>query len=185
MFKRFICGKFHHRHQEYDDVGAVSPKSKLLSKTRKKKKNPYAERGLEKFSKLLADIEDKKQNIYTQMGCDHDDISLVRFVFTNSNECKPIVVMLKNKETTNEIKDTDQMTQNSKQIITHDSSTPLNEDQERKVESKRMLNNDKNHSWNITENWRNKPHYYLLTDLKLKHKFNKTKKEYEGENYHK
>ncbi|XP_031108736.1 uncharacterized protein LOC116013227 [Ipomoea triloba] len=60
-------------------------------------KNPYANRGLDKFSALLADLEDKKQKIYTQVGA--EDISIVRFVFpANSNDVKPIVVKFKGKK---------------------------------------------------------------------------------------
>ncbi|PON91126.1 ZCF [Trema orientale] len=64
-----------------------------------KDKNPYATRGLDKFSALLADLEEKRQKIYAQTD-GSEDISLVRFVYKNSNDLVPIVVKLKenNKE---------------------------------------------------------------------------------------
>lgn len=60
-------------------------------------KNPYADRGLDKFYALLADLDDKKQKIYTQKGA--EEISFVRFVYANdSDSVKPIVVKVKEKE---------------------------------------------------------------------------------------
>ncbi|OIS96716.1 PREDICTED: uncharacterized protein LOC109234974 [Nicotiana attenuata] len=134
MFKRLICGNFHHhlKDNDIDETNLLSPcsttkktKRKFLSRT-KKKINPYANRGLDKFSALLADLEEKKQNIYTQMGLD-DDLPLVRFVFSNSNECKTIVIV-KKKQTTSDAQNTHN---NSKEIA--------NEDQEPIAESKRTL----------------------------------------------
>ncbi|XP_047953544.1 uncharacterized protein LOC125199629 [Salvia hispanica] len=59
-------------------------------------KNPYADRGLDKFYALLADLDDKKQKIYTQRGS--EEISFVRFVYAgDSDVVKPIVVKLKEK----------------------------------------------------------------------------------------
>lgn len=59
-------------------------------------KNPYADRGLDKFYALLADLDSKKQKIYTQKGS--EDISFVRFVYANdSDSVKPIVVKVKER----------------------------------------------------------------------------------------
>ncbi|KAG6438095.1 hypothetical protein SASPL_103031 [Salvia splendens] len=59
-------------------------------------KNPYADRGLDKFYALLADLDDKKQKIYTQKGS--EDISSVRFVYDNDSDCvKPIVIKVKDR----------------------------------------------------------------------------------------
>ncbi|KAL8490163.1 hypothetical protein ACS0TY_025897 [Phlomoides rotata] len=68
---------------------------KIICKTTNK--NPYADRGLDKFYALLADLDDKKQKIYTQKGS--EDISFVRFVYTNeSDNVTPIVVKVKDKK---------------------------------------------------------------------------------------
>ncbi|XP_059285815.1 uncharacterized protein LOC132039333 [Lycium ferocissimum] len=120
-----------------------SSKRTSLSRTKNSRYNPYADRGLDKFSALLANLEDKKQEIYTQMGS--DDIAFVRFVFSNSNSIKPIVVKLKDKNQTSS-SDTDDDKQmikkNSefvdKKTIHEVSNIPASEiDQERKVESRR------------------------------------------------
>nr|XP_016498086.1 PREDICTED: uncharacterized protein LOC107816854 [Nicotiana tabacum] len=108
-----------------------------LSRTKDSKYNPYADRGLDKFSALLANLEDKKQKIYTQMGS--DDISFVRFVFSNSDSIKPIVVKLKDKNQTSsdDTDDDKQMIKKSEFVdkqTTHEASSEI---QERKVESKR------------------------------------------------
>lgn len=56
-------------------------------------KNPYATSGLDKFSALLAELEEKKQKIYSQVN--PDEISLVRFVYKDSDDYVPIVVKVK------------------------------------------------------------------------------------------
>lgn len=97
MVNPFICGSFH--HQDDDDMEIFSPCStpKRSKRTRSSNKNnPYSDRGLDKFSALLADLEDKKQKIYSQIA--PDDISFVRFVYSNSNDAKPIIVKLKDKK---------------------------------------------------------------------------------------
>ncbi|PIN12438.1 hypothetical protein CDL12_14950 [Handroanthus impetiginosus] len=78
----FIRGSGSFTHQQKED--------------NKTEKNPYADRGLDKFSTLLAELEHKRQRIYAQMGS--DDISSVRFVYPgDSKKAKPIVVKFKNK----------------------------------------------------------------------------------------
>lgn len=70
----------------------------------KKSKNPYASRGLDKFSSLVADLNDKRQRIYEQTNnCSDDDI-YVWFSFSGSNDCKPVVLKSKNKQNQNERK---------------------------------------------------------------------------------
>ncbi|PON72958.1 ZCF [Parasponia andersonii] len=114
MLKLLICGSTFHPsdHQDrdrdhQDEVtmsrsAAASPSSRP-KRSRKaiccrshsdKDKNPYATRGLDRFSMLLADLEEKRRKIYVQSG-DSEDISLVRFVSKNSNELVPIVIQLK------------------------------------------------------------------------------------------
>ncbi|XP_069148912.1 uncharacterized protein [Solanum lycopersicum] len=105
----------------------------LQKKSSKRSKNstynPYANRGLDKFSKLLANLEDKKQKIYSESN----DISFVRFVFSNSNSIKPIVIRVKDKNQTSssDIDDDKQMIKKTMQEVSSNIS------EERKVESKR------------------------------------------------
>lgn len=96
----FVCGSFGSQTEEDQLEELLGPCSTLKRATKKNRdrdsKNPYANRGLDKFYALLAELEDKKQKIYTQKGS--GDISLVRFVYSNSNNWKPIVVVNKLKK---------------------------------------------------------------------------------------
>ncbi|KAF8110023.1 hypothetical protein N665_0088s0038 [Sinapis alba] len=74
----------------------VSPFSSP-KRSRKESKNPYSNRGLDKFSALLSDLDEKRQSIYAN-GLDSDGPPLVRFVFKSSGECVP--VMIKTKKVT-------------------------------------------------------------------------------------
>lgn len=72
----------------------VSPPCKSLCprKSRKKEsKNPYSNRGLDKFSELLSELDEKRQSIYSKK-LDSGGPPLVRFVFTSSGECIPVVI---------------------------------------------------------------------------------------------
>ncbi|KAL4283856.1 hypothetical protein GQ457_16G015390 [Hibiscus cannabinus] len=100
MFQPLICGAFN--HQEDDDNELWSSPNSTPRRSRKTKshnkdsKNPYSNRGLDKFSALLSELEDKKQKIYLQTGS--QDISLVRFMYKNSTDVVPVVVKLKDKK---------------------------------------------------------------------------------------
>lgn len=106
MFSPLICGSF--QDQEEDDFEFLRSCSQAKKPSRKptrwhsfggrnkdnnNNKNPYAGRGLDKFSALLAELDSKRQKIYTQKGS--EDISLLGFVYSNSDDYKPIVVRLK------------------------------------------------------------------------------------------
>uniref|UniRef100_A0A1J3I180 ZCF37 n=1 Tax=Noccaea caerulescens TaxID=107243 RepID=A0A1J3I180_NOCCA len=70
----------------------VSPcKSLCPRKSRKESKNPYSNRGLDKFSELLSELDEKRQSIYSKK-LDSGGPPLVRFVFTSSGECIPVVI---------------------------------------------------------------------------------------------
>ena len=103
MLPPLVCGSFSGQEDE-DDIDELlgpcstpkrSRKTSYSSRSRDSK-NPYANRGLEKFSAVLAELEDKKQKIYTQKGS--EDISFVRFVYSNSNNWKPIVVKARDRK---------------------------------------------------------------------------------------
>ncbi|XP_010511036.1 PREDICTED: uncharacterized protein LOC104787203 [Camelina sativa] len=59
--------------------------------SRKANKNPYSNRGLDKFSELLSELDEKRQSIYSKK-LDSGGPPLVRFVFTSSGECVPVVI---------------------------------------------------------------------------------------------
>ncbi|GLT71184.1 hypothetical protein SLA2020_432180 [Shorea laevis] len=106
MLSSLICGAGSFRQEEEEDELwslANSPCSSPRKSSRrrsshnnKQSKNPYSTRGLDKFSALLADLDEKRQKIYLQAGS--QDISLVRFVHSNSNDWKPIIVKSKDKK---------------------------------------------------------------------------------------
>ncbi|CAN4095330.1 unnamed protein product [Withania somnifera] len=104
-----------------------------ISRTKNTRYNPYADRGLDKFSALLANLENKKQKIYTEIGC--DDISCIRFIFSNSNSVKPIIIKLKDKSRTSS-SDTYFVDKRTIHEVTN-IPTNKNTDQERKAKCKR------------------------------------------------
>ncbi|XP_073036017.1 uncharacterized protein [Primulina eburnea] len=103
----FICGSASFSHQDEDDRVISSypaPKrttKKSLSFCRIGKnyttKNPYANRGLDKFYALLSELDEKRQMIYARMGS--EAISFVQFVYSNdSDKIKPVVVRVKERK---------------------------------------------------------------------------------------
>ncbi|GMH13640.1 hypothetical protein Nepgr_015481 [Nepenthes gracilis] len=93
MVGSFICGGNSLPREEEDHKFHSADSSPRKSSSRSK--NPYSDRGLDRFTVLLAEIEEKRQKIYSEL--DPDEISLVRFVYSNDNSIKPIVVMAKGK----------------------------------------------------------------------------------------
>lgn len=108
MLSSLVCGSF--QDEEDDELSELfrscSSSNKKSSKSLRRRhsfgskskdpKNPYADRGLDKFSALLAELDSKRQKIYTQKGS--EDISLLGFAYTNSTDCKPIVVRVRDKK---------------------------------------------------------------------------------------
>ncbi|KAF8410234.1 hypothetical protein HHK36_002757 [Tetracentron sinense] len=91
-------------HQEEEEDGpwnlSSTPRRSRRSSTcrssNRDSKNPYSNRGLDKFSTVLADLEERRQQIYAQRGS--QDISFVRFVHSNSDDWVPIVVKLRDQK---------------------------------------------------------------------------------------
>ncbi|KAK8596918.1 hypothetical protein V6N13_001526 [Hibiscus sabdariffa] len=99
MFQPLICGAFNHQENDDNEVWSSpnsTPRTRKTKSHNKDSKNPYSNRGLDKFSALLCELEDKKQKIYLQRGS--EDISLVRFMYKNSTDVVPVVVKLKDKK---------------------------------------------------------------------------------------
>lgn len=63
-------------------------------RSRAKAKNPYSNRGLDKLAKLIKDLEARREKIMAQMG-EQGNVSLIRFVYSNSQGWVPIVVKIK------------------------------------------------------------------------------------------
>ncbi|GJV42975.1 hypothetical protein Tco_1427511 [Tanacetum coccineum] len=98
----FICGSFRSQGKE-DDYDVLCPFASPRKSTRrvrvfgsgrsKNTTNPYADRGLDKFEALLADLDKQRQKILIEKGS--EDVSMVKFIYTSSNEVKPIVVKIR------------------------------------------------------------------------------------------
>ncbi|KAH7567532.1 hypothetical protein ACOSP7_010518 [Xanthoceras sorbifolium] len=134
---------------------------------KKDSKNPYSNRGLDKFSALVAELEEKRQKILSQKGS--EEISLVRFVYKDTHDCVPIVVKVKkdNKEGKTKrddhhikqktIKDDNSEIMDKFPIDCCCSESDQKEDRLRRPESDKKIAKKMKFSWNI---WR-QPSYYL------------------------
>ncbi|KAI3417372.1 uncharacterized protein J3R85_014498 [Psidium guajava] len=167
MLTPFICGAF---HPEEDDqlFEGTSPcstprRSSRRSHHHKDNKNPYSARGLEKFEALLSDLQEKRQKIYTQKGS--SDISLVRFAYTSSNDCVPIVVK---KDKANKTKTSDPGATADHASDPRDKKLPIEPPSDVKEVSERKADGSdkkgKNESFEQgfmrLENWK-RPSYYM------------------------
>lgn len=177
MLSPFICGAPH--HEDEDDVPLTTssaPSTPRRSRrngsgrnhSSKADKNPYSSRGLDKFSALLADLEEKRRKIYAETGA-HEDLSLVRFVYKNSNDCVPIVIKLKdNKDDKPKAEQVKEHNKHATEEVPKDklpteTSTAVKEDdkQSRSASGKRKTYK-KSFSWNLTKMVRwNRPSFYL------------------------
>lgn len=100
MVSGFICGtnsfpKEEDNYERHTRSADSSPRKSRSSKSNYNK-NPYSNRGLDKFSALLAEIEEKRQQIYSQVNNPHE-ISLVRFEYDGDHDFKPIIVKIKHR----------------------------------------------------------------------------------------
>lgn len=156
-----MCGNFHHESDDEEDVlkCSLSPDStprrsrNSFCRRCKDSKNPYSARGLDKFSALLSDLEEKRQKIYTQK--DAQDISFVRFAFSNSNRIRPIVVKAKARKQDGKINKLGEtkdkpINQNSEEV---ELSKEVKEKMEKKSKRKKRL------AW---DNWRRASFYLSI-----------------------
>ncbi|XP_030537854.1 uncharacterized protein LOC115746291 isoform X1 [Rhodamnia argentea] len=163
MLTPFICGAFHPEEDDQLFDGTSPRRSSRRSHHQhqnKENKNPYSARGLDKFEALLSDLQEKRQKIYTQKGS--SDISLVRFAYTSSNDCVPIVVK----------KDKANKTKTSDPGATGDhaarNSSDVKEVTERKADGpdKKAKNKSFEQGFMRLENWR-RPSYYMPAAILL------------------
>lgn len=168
MVNPFICGSgtFHHHSEEEDDdhfpcssgsstATSAPRKSRKLWKTKDNHgKNPYAGFGLDKFSALLAELDGKRQEIYTRTGS--EDISFVRFAYSNSNSCKPIVVKVRNGD-----KNRGEHASGGLEKNSTESSASQKEAHQPRIDSGDRKNKKK------TKREKQRPFYYLLAVVVL------------------
>lgn len=186
MLNSFICGSFKNQLEveeeswnspsstpERSSPSATPRKSRKSSKTSKNSKNPYSSRGLDKFSTLLAELEEKKQKIYSQMG--PEDVPMVRFVYSSSNDCIPLIIKVKDQKqdkpgisSANDIKENPN-TRNNEGL---DKYLPMEAPvEEKQFEQPRMETAKKSEKKSLTWNmkmhrWR-RPYYYMPVALIL------------------
>ncbi|KAK3125538.1 hypothetical protein QOZ80_7BG0606250 [Eleusine coracana subsp. coracana] len=83
-------------------AAATKAKAKKASsgcKTKGKQDNPYASRGLDKFSTVLSELESRREKILSRVGPDVDaDHLMVRFVQSEAKGWVPIVIKLPSEE---------------------------------------------------------------------------------------
>jgi hypothetical protein len=194
MLSSFICGSFKNQLEveeeswnspsstpersspsatpERSSPSATPRKSRKSSKTGKNSKNPYSSRGLDKFSALLAELEEKKQKIYSQMG--PEDVPMVRFVYSSSNDCIPLIIKVKDQKqdkprigSANDIKENPN-TRNNEGLDKLPIEAPVEEKQveQPRLETAKKTEN-KSFTWNMKlHRWR-RPYYYMPVALIL------------------
>ncbi|PKU76602.1 uncharacterized protein LOC110094577 [Dendrobium catenatum] len=91
-----FCGtsSFHH---DADDSPSSSPKA--AKKKSNRNKNPYSSRGLDKFTSVLSELEAKREKIMASTGA--QGISMVRFMYSNSQDWIPIIVRIREDRNNN------------------------------------------------------------------------------------
>lgn len=163
MLNPCVCGTL---HPEFDEPCLASPGSSPKKSKRKdsRNKNPYSSRGLDKFSELLAVLDEKRQKLYSQMN--PHDVSIVRFVHSNTDDFVPIVVKLKNNN-----KDQKHKSQELNKVVKARKSTessPIESTKEPHLEEKKQphlesekVEAKKRISWNLKNLDRVKPCFYL------------------------
>ncbi|OVA09386.1 hypothetical protein BVC80_8915g38 [Macleaya cordata] len=111
MLKPFICGSGNFLQEEEDNPAWISSsssssprrKSRIRSNSfntnnNKNNKNPYSNRGRDKFETVLAELDERRQKIYEKYMGSQDQIEMVRFVYSNSKGWVPIVIKLRDQK---------------------------------------------------------------------------------------
>lgn len=94
MFCECGTGSFKHVDEDPDDLGCTGGSPKDRERRRHGSKvNPYAERGLDRFSVVLSELETRRAKILRRVGSD-TGLVLVRFVQSSNGDWTPVVVKL-------------------------------------------------------------------------------------------
>ncbi|MED6217615.1 hypothetical protein PIB30_019382 [Stylosanthes scabra] len=124
MLNSLVCGiNFNHEEEEDGACSSSSSTPKKNSKRRdnnKRDKNPYSNRGLDKFSELLADLDERRQKLYSKVS--PHDISFVRFTYSNNNDFVPIIVKVKNNNNKKKNSKRDDGNNNNQEVLRHKTS---------------------------------------------------------------
>ncbi|XP_020594442.1 uncharacterized protein LOC110034531, partial [Phalaenopsis equestris] len=77
----------------FPDENQSSSSPRTPKKKSHRNKNPYSSRGLDKFTSVLSELEAKREKIMATAG--EQGISMIRFMYSNSNDWIPIVVRIR------------------------------------------------------------------------------------------
>ncbi|PKU81098.1 uncharacterized protein LOC110106739 [Dendrobium catenatum] len=95
---------FNHVDDDLPNSTPSTPKSSKKKQQSSNSKNPYSSRGLEKFTSVLSDLEARKEKIMAKKGLNGNSGTMVRFMYSNSQDWIPIVVRVREENTTNNSK---------------------------------------------------------------------------------
>ncbi|KAL0924798.1 hypothetical protein M5K25_005656 [Dendrobium thyrsiflorum] len=95
---------FNHVDEDLSNSAPSTPKSSKKKQPSSNSKNPYSSRGLEKFTSVLSDLEARKEKIMAKKGLNGNSGTMVRFMYSNSQDWIPIVVRVREENTTNNSK---------------------------------------------------------------------------------
>ena len=106
MREMMFCGSGSFKDVDKEEGAAGAGKRAAKAKTKAggkakqgRNNNPYASRGLDKFSVVLSELESKREKILRRVGSDVDaDHLMVRFVQSEKKGWVPIVVKLPHEE---------------------------------------------------------------------------------------
>ncbi|GMP80857.1 hypothetical protein CsSME_00035802 [Camellia sinensis var. sinensis] len=166
MVKSFICGTGSFKHQIEEEDEPCSPcstprkqrKSNLCKSKDSKNNNPYSDLGLDKFSALLAELESKRQKIYTQVGS--EGISFVRFSYSNTNDCKPIVVRVREKQQQEEEKNNIHMNKDIEPTA-HNPEVDKPSTSGNELGDQKIMKKKKSFPWKLNMGMLRRPSFYL------------------------
>ncbi|XP_062188638.1 uncharacterized protein LOC133891937 [Phragmites australis] len=99
MREMMFCGTGSFKDVDKEEAGGGAGAKAKPAKSKKGKGNPYASRGLDKFSTVLSELESRREKILRRVGSDVDaDHLMVRFVQSEAKGWVSIVVKLPQEE---------------------------------------------------------------------------------------
>ncbi|XP_008811664.2 uncharacterized protein LOC103722767 [Phoenix dactylifera] len=155
-----FCGTGSFKRIDEDPWLPTSAPGSPKGSKRKANKNPYSTRGLDKFSTVLAELEARREKIMAKAGT--QGVSMVRFMYSNSQDWIPIIVKLRE-----DAKEEKRKPQNNSDVVKE--SAPLIGSVDAKevakaVESISERETKKYFSWGVKEGevvpWRSRPSFY-------------------------
>ncbi|KAG1366929.1 hypothetical protein COCNU_13G007190 [Cocos nucifera] len=162
-----FCGTASFKRIDEDPWLPTSAPGSPKGSKRKANKNPYSTRGLDKFSTVLAELEARREKIVAKAGT--QGVSMVRFMYSNSQEWIPIIVKLREDQKEEKTKPADGKKPKQLEVLPSQpnsevvkESAPLVGSVDAKEVAERKTK--KCFSWGVKEGevvpWRWRPSYY-------------------------